>query len=74
MDNATLVGPDLEKGHELLQTLDRDNVKVNVLLWAYLSEYEDWRLVVAGRQLDDMGWRKAYRALGRVGCRYGFEA
>ena len=63
MDKALLVGPDLEKGFELLQILDRAQVKVNVLLWAYLSEYEEWRLVVSGRQLDAMGSREAYKVL-----------
>jgi hypothetical protein len=63
MDKATLVGPDIEMGYEFLQALDRANVKVNVLIWAYLSEYEDWRLVVAARQFDALGSRDAYRLL-----------
>jgi hypothetical protein len=54
-----VLGPDIGKGQELLQVLDRTKVKVNVLLWAYLSQYEDWRLVVSGRQFDAMGSREA---------------
>jgi len=38
---------------------------------AYLPEYEDWRLVVSGRQLDAVDRLKAYRllhdTLGAVG-------
>jgi hypothetical protein len=63
MDKATLVGPEIEKGQELLRVLDHAKVKVSVLLWAYLSEYEDWRLIVAGRQFDAMGSREGYRVL-----------
>jgi hypothetical protein len=43
---------DLDNGSEILRILDRAKVKVSVALWAHLSEYEDWRLVLAGRQFD----------------------
>jgi hypothetical protein len=43
---------DLDSGSEILRILDRAKVKVSVALWAHLSDYEDWRLVLAGRQFD----------------------
>ncbi len=36
-------------------------MKIAVALWAYSSEYEDWRLMVSGRQLDALDLRDAYR-------------
>lgn len=41
-------------------------------LWAFLAEYEDWRIVVAARQFDAMELRKAYRLLNGSLERAGF--
>jgi hypothetical protein len=38
-------------------------VKIGVALWACLSEYGDWRLIVASRQLDLLDLRAAYGVL-----------
>ncbi len=46
-----------------LKHSDRANIKVSVALWAYLSEYEDWRLIISSRQFDEAGVAKGYRIL-----------
>ena len=56
-----MVSIDVSLGSELLDILERAKVKVSVALWMFLSEYEDWRLVVAGRQFDSPDPRDAYR-------------
>ena len=58
-----MVSLDIDRGSELLDALERAKLKVGVALWTYLSEYEDWRLVVAGRQFDSLDLRDAYRLL-----------
>ncbi len=58
-----MVSLDIEKGADLLDALGRAKVKVAVALWAYLSEYEDWRLVVAARQFNSLDLRDAYGLL-----------
>ena len=63
MDNAPLVSTDFAKGEELLNTLDAAGLVVDVALWAYLPEYEDWRLVLAGRTFEALGGKGAYRML-----------
>lgn len=63
MDKTALVSLDIERGREVLKALDAAKVKVAVALWAYLPEYEDWRLVVAGRRFDSPDLRDAYRRL-----------
>ena len=63
MDKTTLVSFDIERGREVLDALDGAKVKTAVALWAYLPEYEDWRLVVSARQLDSLDPRDAYRRL-----------
>ena len=55
MAQALLVSVDIPIGSEILDILDRAKVKVSVALWAYLSEeYDDWRMILAGRQLDTL--------------------
>ena len=63
MDKVALVSPDIERGSELLQALERAKLKVGVALWVFLSEYEDWRLIVSARQFDSLGLRDAFRLL-----------
>ena len=63
MDKAAMVSLDINRGTELLDALERAKVKVGVALWMYLSEYEDWRLVVSARQFDSLDLRGAYRLL-----------
>ena len=64
MDKTAMVTIDVSRGSEILDVLDRAKLKVSVALWAYLSEYEDWRLVLAGRGLDSPDPRDAYGAVG----------
>lgn len=61
MDKTALVSLDIERGKQIVHALDGAKVKISVALWAYLSEYEDWRLVISGRPLDSLDPQYAYR-------------
>ena len=63
MDKTATVSLDFARGSELIETLDRTKLKVDVALWAYLAEFEDWRLVIAARQFNPLGLRESYRLL-----------
>src|SRR5262249_1452818 len=63
MGTQALVSVDISRGSEILEILDRANLKVAVALWTFLSEYEDWRLVLASRQFDSPDPRDAYHLL-----------
>ena len=63
MDIAALVSLDIERGREVLDALERANLKVSTALWVYSPEYEDWRLVVSARQFGSLGPKDAYRRL-----------
>jgi len=63
MDNAALVGIDIERGAGIVDALERAKLKVSVALWAYLPEYEDWRLLIAARRFDSLDLREAYGLL-----------
>ena len=63
MDKAAMVSLDIDRGSELVDALERAKLKVSVALWTYLSEYEDWRMVVSARKFDSLDPRDAYRLL-----------
>lgn len=66
MDKAAMVSIDITRGSELVDTLERAKVKVNVAVWMLMSEYEDWRLVVSSPQFDLPDPRDAYGLLHDV--------
>ena len=53
MDQTTLVDIDIGIGAEMIRALDDANLKVNVALWVNLSEYNDWRVALSSRALDE---------------------
>jgi hypothetical protein len=61
MDKAALVSVDIENGAQVLAALDKASLKVNVAALVLLSEYEDWRLLLASRTFDTAGVLGAYR-------------
>ena len=54
-----MVSIDVCRAAEIVEKLDRVKVKVSVALWMFLSDYEDWRFVVAARQFDSADPREA---------------
>ncbi len=54
MDQATLVGPDINVGNEVLAALDAGGLKRITALLAVFPEYGDWRLVLSSPSLDAM--------------------
>jgi hypothetical protein len=63
MDKTALVSVDVSKGMEIVETLERSQIKVKVALWAVLSEFEDWRLIISAPQFNVPDLRVAYGLL-----------
>ncbi|HTC34068.1 MAG TPA: hypothetical protein VK724_11895 [Bryobacteraceae bacterium] len=63
MDKTALVGFDVEKGSRILQILEDAGLQVKVALWAFLAEYDEWRLVLSSRSFDALDLREAYDRL-----------
>jgi hypothetical protein len=63
MDKAAMVSIEVSQGSEILEALERAHVKVSVALWMFLSEFEEWRMVISSRQFDTADPRDAYRLL-----------
>ena len=59
MTKALLVTIDVPLGAKIIEALDHSDLSISVALWAYLSDYEDWRLVLASRKLDEVNLSKA---------------
>lgn len=73
MDKATLVRPEVEDesklinaGRRLIESLDRSDFEVIAALWLYLSEPDEWRLIIASPTEHEKGPRKAYIAIQSV--------
>jgi hypothetical protein len=66
MDQAVLVVPKTITSEEILSALERGGIPTDVALWAYLPEYEEWRLVLASRHLDQIDLKKVYGVLRTV--------
>ena len=58
-----MVTADVDRGAEVVAGLDRAGIRVAVALWTFLSDYEDWRLVLSSRRFDASATRDAYRLL-----------
>jgi hypothetical protein len=63
MDQATLVGPDIDVGGKVLSALDEAEIKPTVALLAVFPEYGDWQLVLCSSSLSQTEKRKAYEAV-----------
>lgn len=60
MGKALLVKSELEAGAEIVEALDEAGLKVNVAIWATLSEYGGERLILSSNYFDDESPSKAY--------------
>ncbi len=60
MASATLVDRKIELGRQLLLSLDRRNFQVPAAFWFYVSEANDWRLIIASPDVDSQGPRATY--------------
>jgi hypothetical protein len=66
MDQALLVGPDIEIGHDAVAALDAAGLKPVVAMMAVFPEYGDWRLVLSSPDLDQARSLKAHEQVAGV--------
>lgn len=66
MDQATLVGPDIDVGRDALAALDAAGIKPIVALLAVLPEYGDWRLILSSPSLDQTHLLKAHEQVAAI--------
>jgi hypothetical protein len=66
MDQATLVGPQIDDVTKLVDQLRRDGFDVKTAFWLYRSEADQWYLHIASDAVSQMGIIEAYKAMGRA--------
>ena len=66
MDKAILVGYSIEEGKKLLKELDQSNLEVTSAFWYYVSESEQYRLVIVTPFFEKHGPRKTYEKVQKV--------
>jgi len=66
MDQATLVGPDVNAGLEALDVLDAAHIRQIVALLVVFPEYGDWRLVLSSPSLDQTHPLKAHDRVAEI--------
>ena len=60
MDKTELVIELIQAGEKLIIALDKTNFKVTAAMWFYLSETNEWRLIIASPYVDSNGPKKSY--------------
>lgn len=64
MANATLLGPDLALGDEILEMLDAAKFPVTAALWAFSEDHlGGWQFVIGTPLYERLGTRAAYGRL-----------
>lgn len=60
MDKTVLVEKDIEDGKRLVIALDESLFEVRAAMWFYLTDSDEWQLLVASPYVDENGPKKAY--------------
>ena len=66
MDKTALVGFEVDRGTKILDILDASGLRVKVAMWAFLGEYDEWRLVLSSPEFDDGTLQDAYGLLHKA--------
>ena len=66
MDKASLVEVDLTKSERIVSALENHGIRVTVALWVHFPEYENWRFVLAAKDLDPLNLGDAYLKINRI--------
>ena len=60
MDKTVLVEKDIQEGKRLIEALDKTDFEVEAALWFYLTDSDEWRLLIASPFAEKNGPKKAY--------------
>lgn len=66
MDKASLVEVDLKKSERIVSALENHGMRVAAALWVHFPEYDDWRFVLAAKDLDPLNIGDAYLKVNRM--------
>jgi hypothetical protein len=55
-----LVEPQIETGRNLIAFLDTHDMRPEAAFWLFSSDFDEWRLMLAFKEVDDLGPRRTY--------------
>lgn len=61
-----LVEENIKGGRQLIETLDKNRMKIPAAFWLYLPEGDLWRLYVASPAVDRKGSRAVYAQIQKI--------
>jgi hypothetical protein len=71
MATAALVNNDIEIGRRIVAALTRASIPVNVYLWAFIPQLQEWQFMIATPLVDTKGPLAAYGEVNKVLQREG---
>lgn len=63
MDKKILVKEIIDDGKELIKALDETQFEVKAAMWFYLTDSDEWRLLIASPYVEENGPKKAYHLI-----------
>ena len=66
MDKTALVEKYIEDGKKLITGLDEKGFRLDAALWFYLTDSDEWRLLLASPFVEKEGPRKSYNVIQSV--------
>jgi len=66
VDKATLVDHDRKIGSHVISLLAANGIAVQEAFWVYVSQVEEWRLMLASPFVDQKGTRQTYVAVSNI--------
>ena len=66
MGKTALVEVDFQKSARIVNALEENGTSVAIAMWVHFPEYEDWRFVLASKQLDTLSLRDAYSRVNKI--------
>lgn len=73
MATTALVNSDIEVGRRILAALTRASIPVTVSVWAFVSDLQEWRFIVATPIVDTRGPLAAYAEVNKALQKEGFS-
>lgn len=66
MDKTALVEVEFRSGERVVSALEGAGIRVAAAIWVHFPEYEDWRFVLASKDLDALDLGDAYLKVNQV--------
>lgn len=66
MGKTALVEVDFQKSERIVNALEESGIPVVIAMWVHFPEYEDWRFVLASKELDGLDLGDAYSKINKA--------